>query len=97
MFIQTTNRVIEMSKGTMKPTFEYFCKGLISEKDRLIYSRQLFKSKTLMTHNKNNLNSFFNKNPKSHIKGSTPYSYNDDDSSNMVSNKKKVLWKKQPP
>ena len=86
-----------MSKGTMKPTFEYFFKGLICEKYRLIYSRQLFKSKTLMTHNKNNLNSFFNKNPKSHIKGSTPYSYNDDDSSNMVSNKNKVLWKKQPP
>ena len=42
MFIQTTNRAIEMSKGTMKPNFEYFCKGLICEKDRLIYSRQLF-------------------------------------------------------
>ena len=90
MFIQTTNRVIEMSKGAMKPTFEYFCKGLISEKDRLIYSCQLFKSKALITHNKNNPNRFFNEKPKSHIKGSTPHFYNDDDSSNMVSNKKKV-------
>ena len=84
-----------MSKGTMKPNFEYFCKVLISEKDRLIYSHQLFKSKALMKHNKNNPNNFFNENPKAHIKGSIPHSYNDDDSSNMVSNKKKVYnhWK----
>ena len=74
----------------MKPNFEYFCKGLISEKDRLIYSRQLFKSKALMKHNKNNPNNFFNENPKAHIKGSIPHSYNDDDSSNMAYNKKKV-------
>ena len=95
MFIQTTNRVIEMSKGTMKPNFEYFCKVLISDKDRLIYSHQLFKSKALMKHNKKNPNNFFNENPKEHIKGSIPHSYNDDDSSNMVSNKKKVYndWK----
>ena len=95
MFIRTTNRVIEMSKGTMKPTFVYFCKGLISETYRLIYSRQIFKSKALITHNKNNPNRFFNEKPKSHIKGSTPHSYNDDDSSHMVSNKKEVYnhWK----
>ena len=91
MFIQTTNRAIEMSKGTMRPTFEYFCKGLICEKYILIYSHQLFKSKALMKHNKKNPNNFFNENPKAHIKGSIPHSYNDDDSSNMVSNKNKYI------
>ena len=68
---------------------------MISEKDRLIYSRQIFKSKALITHNKNNPNRSFNENTKSHIKASTPHPYNDDDSSNMVYNKKKVYnhWK----
>jgi hypothetical protein len=41
MFIQTRNRAIEMSKGSMKPSFEYFCKGLINEQERLIASGQL--------------------------------------------------------
>ena len=56
MFIQTTNRAIEMSKGTMKPTFDEFCKSLINKRKRLIYSSQLTPNKSLMAHN--------NKNPK---------------------------------
>ena len=54
IFIQGTNRVIEMSKGTLKPTFEDFCKGLINEKDRLIDSAQLSNNKAIMAYNKNN-------------------------------------------
>jgi hypothetical protein len=34
MFIQTRNREIEIYQGSMKPTFEYFYKGLINEKER---------------------------------------------------------------
>jgi hypothetical protein len=68
MFIQTRHRAIEMSKGSMTPSFEYFCKGLINEQEMLIASRQLTYNKALMTHNKKNPNKVFNKNPKSHTK-----------------------------
>jgi hypothetical protein len=77
MFIQTRHRAIEMSKGYMTPRFEYFFKGLINEQERLIASGQFNSNKALMTHNKNNPNKFFNKNPKSHTKGSSQHSSND--------------------
>ena len=62
-FIQTRNRSIEMSKGTTKPSFDEFCKGLINEKERLIASSQLTPNKSLMAHN--------NKNPKKHFQPNT--------------------------
>ena len=66
MFIDTRNKAIEMSKETMKPTFEIFCKGLTNEKDRLIASPQLSNSKALMTHSKKNFYRSSNKNSKPH-------------------------------
>ena len=50
----------------MKPTFEYFCKGFINEKDRLIASGLLSNNKALMAHSKKNPNKNFNKNSKLH-------------------------------
>jgi hypothetical protein len=38
MFIQTRNRGIKMSKGTIKPNFDEFCKGPINEQEGLIAS-----------------------------------------------------------
>ena len=67
-----------MSKAIIKPTFEYFCKGLIWEKDRLIALGQLISGKTLMAHSKKNSNKGFNKNHKpENTKGSTHHSSND--------------------
>lgn len=57
---------IEMSQGFMNPSFDYFCKVLINEQDRLIASGQLTNNKSLMAHNNKNSNPSFHKNPKSH-------------------------------
>ena len=65
MFIQTRNRAIEMSKGTIVNVFEEFCQGLINEQDRLISTGQFSYNQALMTHNKN-YNKNAKKNPKSH-------------------------------
>jgi hypothetical protein len=77
MFIQTRNREIEKSQGSMKPSFEDFCKGLINEQERLIVSGQLTPNKALMAHNIKNHNKVFHKNPKSHTKRPSQHSSND--------------------
>ena len=59
-----------MYTGTMKPTFEYFCKGLINEHDRLIIG-QMSNTKSIMEHNKKNPNRIFNKNSKPYNTRST--------------------------
>ena len=80
-----------MCKGTTKPTFDEFFKGLINEKERLIASSQLTPNKALMTH--------INKNPKKRFqpnsKGSCSHSStnNSSNASNVtheISKKKKV-------
>ena len=45
-----------MSKGTLKPSFEYFREFLINEQDRLIASSHFSNSKDLMAHSKKRLN-----------------------------------------
>ena len=51
MFIQTRNRALELSQSTMKPTFDYFCKGFVNEQERLIVLGQLSPNKSLIAHN----------------------------------------------
>lgn len=60
MFIQTSNRALELSQSTMKPTFDDFYKRLINEQERLISSRQVSPNKALMAHNKTLKKSFNN-------------------------------------
>ena len=55
-----------MSKGTTKPTFQDFCKGLINEKDTLIAYGEFPNSKVVMAHSKKNPNRSFNKKFKPH-------------------------------
>lgn len=91
MFIQTRNRSNEMSKGTTKPTFDEFFKGLINEKERLIDSNQLTPNKSLMAHNNKNPKKSFQPNTKgccSH--SSTNNSGNTSNVTLEVSKKKKV-------
>jgi hypothetical protein len=76
MFIQTRNRAIEMSKGTLKPNFEDFCKGLICEQDRLLSSSQIVVGKAHLAHGKKNPY----KGPKKDTKPNVP------STSNKVSN-----------
>lgn len=45
MFIQTKNRAIQMSKESMTPSYEDFCKGLTNGQERLIASEQLTPNK----------------------------------------------------
>jgi hypothetical protein len=66
MFIQTQNRAIEMSNGSVKTTFEEFCKGLICEQDRLISSSQLVIGKAHLAHSKKNPHKGSHENTKPH-------------------------------
>ena len=53
MIIQTRNMALELSQSMTKPTFDFLCKWLINEKERLIITRQVSPNKALMAHNKN--------------------------------------------
>jgi hypothetical protein len=89
MFIQTWNRAIEMSNGTVKPTFEEFCKGLICEQDRLISSGQLVIGKAHLAHTKKNPYKGSHKNTKSHDASTSNQTSNDA----PVDASKKKVWK----
>jgi hypothetical protein len=54
MFIQTRNKIIEMSEGTLKPNFEYFCKELICEQNNLLSQGQIVVGKVHLSHGKKN-------------------------------------------
>ena len=89
-----------MPKGFMSSFFEYVCKGLICEEDRMIALGQLMNGKDLMAHSKNNPNKGFNKNPKPHTKGSTHHSSNDsfdDGLENKVFDPCNYCEKNEPP
>ena len=79
----------------MKPSFEYFCKGLTCEQDRLISSSQLTIGKSLMEHSKKNPHKGFNNNPKPY--GNVPTNHTSNDAKQKVFNPCKYFGKTNHP
>jgi hypothetical protein len=89
LFIQTRNRAIEMSKGTLKPNFEDFCKGLICEQDMLLSFGQIVFGKEHLTHGKKNPY----KGPKKDTKPNVPSTSNNISNYDNVGALQKKEWK----